>query len=250
MGQRVVHCLHGDSQVRLSAALEADGHPLIGQDIGTVIGMGPLGVLVSSTMPSQMDVLIDFSVPEASMHALEHCLSHKIPIVVATTGHTPDQRQRIDAAAQQIPVLMAANLSLVVNLLFKLAREAGRALRGKDFDVEIIEQHHRHKADSPSGTALRFAEIIEAEMELHRRRHGREGIVGERPRDEIGMHAVRAGDNVGQHTILFSTLGESLELVHRSSSRDSYAKGAVAAAKYLVGKPAGHYAMSDVLGLS
>lgn len=249
MGQRVVHCLSMDSNVRLAAALESSTHPQLGQDIGAICGMGPKGVLVSDKLPDKLDVLIDFSIPEASAAAARMCAERRLPLVIATTGHTPAQREEIQGFATVIPLLVAANLSLVVNVLMKLAEQAGKALRDKDFDVEIIEQHHRYKQDAPSGTALRFAEILEGAMGLTRRRHGREGMVGERPRDEIGLHAVRTGDNVGQHTIILSTIGETLELVHRSSSRDSYAKGAVAAAKFLHGKSPGLYTMADVLGL-
>ena len=144
---------------------------------------------------------------------------------------------------------MAPNMSLVVNVLFELVRHSGEMLNGKDFDAEIIEWHHRYKKDSPSGTALHFARIIQKAMGQTELRHGREGIVGERPQSEIGMHAIRGGDNVGEHTIIFSTIGETLELVHKGSSRDSYARGALEAAKFLAGKPPGRYSMNDVLGL-
>ena len=249
MGQRVIHCLHVEADMKVGAAIESPNNTQSGNDIGAVCGLGNLGVIVSDKLPEKLDVVIDFSLPEATISIVDRCVERKIPIVIATTGNTPEQLAHIEKAAGAIPILKAANLSLVVNLLFKLAKEAGRALKGKDFDVEIIEHHHRFKADSPSGTALRFAEIIEKEMNLTHRRFGREGIVGERPRHELGLHAIRGGDNVGEHTIIFTTIGETLELVHRSSSRDSYAKGAVAAARFLVGKSPGMYAMADVLGL-
>src|SRR5262249_14820647 len=139
--------------------------------------------------------------------------------------------------------------SLVVNILFKLAREAAAALKGKGFDVEIIERHHRFKTDSPSGTAMQFARIVQEAMSLSAVRHGREGLIGERTANEIGVHAGRSGDNTGEHTIIFGALGETLELVHKSTSRDSYARGALAAAKFLANRPAGWYTMNDVLGL-
>jgi len=249
MGQRVIHCVVSDGEAQVAAAIESPNNSQTGKDIGEICGLGHLGTAVSNQLPAKLDVVIDFSLPEASIEILNRCIERKIPLVIATTGHTPEQLALIEKASSQIPILKAANLSLVVNLLFKLAREAGKALKGKDFDVEIIEHHHRFKADSPSGTALRFAEIIEKEMNLTKRQFGREGILGERPRNELGLHAIRGGDNVGEHTIIFSAIGETLELVHRSSSRDSYAKGAVAAAKFLVGKAPGQYAMADVLGL-
>src|SRR5258708_39060267 len=142
---------------------------------------------------------------------------------------------------------MAPNMSLAVNVLMKLASQAAQALRDKGFDVEILERHHRFKKDSPSGTALHFARIIQEAMGQTQLRHGREGLVGERTTDEIGIHAVRVGDNVGEHTIIFSTLGETLELTHRAHTRDCYARGALQAAKFLAGKPAGRYSMDDVL---
>ena len=168
--------------------------------------------------------------------------------MVATTGHTSEQKAEIEAAAHQTAVLFAPNLSLVVNLLFKLVRLTAEALKGKGFDAEIVERHHRYKKDSPSGTAVHFAQIIQ-EIQGGHFVHGREGLVGERKADEIGLHAIRGGDNVGEHTIIFTTLGETLELVHKGHSRDSYARGALLAAKFLANRPAGRYTMTDVLGL-
>jgi 4-hydroxy-tetrahydrodipicolinate reductase len=172
-----------------------------------------------------------------------------VPLVVATTGHTAEQRRAIEEAAHETAVLMAPNMSLAVNVLFRLVGEAARLLAGKDFDVEVVERHHRFKKDAPSGTALHFARLIQEAMGGGELRHGREGLVGERPRREIGVHALRVGDNVGEHTVVFSTLGETLELSHKGHSRDSYARGALLAAKFLAGKPAGRYSMNDVLGL-
>ena len=183
--------------------------------------------------------MIDFSVPEGTMAILPTCTSRQIPLVIATTGHNAAQKAEIEAAAHHTAVLFAPSMSLAVNLLFKLTRLAAVALKGKGFDAEIIERHHRFKKDSPSGTALHFAEIIREVGQGGHFVHGREGLVGERPPDEIGIHAVRAGDNVGEHTIIFSTLGETLELVHKGHSRDSYARGALLAAKFLADRPAG-----------
>jgi 4-hydroxy-tetrahydrodipicolinate reductase len=170
-------------------------------------------------------------------------------LVVATTGHTAEQKRQIEEAAHDTALLMAPNMSLSVNVLYQLVKQAARLLHGKDFDVEIVERHHRYKKDAPSGTALHFARIVQEAMGQPAVRHGREGLVGERPRAEIGMHALRVGDNVGEHTIVFSTLGETLELTHKGHTRDSYARGALLAAKFLAGKPAGRYTMNDVLGL-
>jgi 4-hydroxy-tetrahydrodipicolinate reductase len=177
------------------------------------------------------------------------CVERRIPLVVATTGLSADQRREVEAAAHQTALLHSPNLSLVVNVLFKLVREAATILRERDFDIEIIERHHRFKHDSPSGTALHFARIIQEALGEMPVRHGREGLVGQRPAREIGMHAVRAGDNVGEHAIIFSTLGETMELVHKGHTRDAYVRGALAAAKFLAGRPPGRYSMSDVLGV-
>lgn len=251
MGQRIVQLAHEDKSLEVVAALEAAGNPNVGRDIGEVCGFGPIGVPVQPTLPTdrQPAVVIDFSQPAGTMAALDLCLERKIPLVVATTGHTPEQRLQIEAAAGSIALLLAPNTSLAVNVLFNLVGQASAMLRDKGFDVEILERHHRFKKDSPSGTALRFAEVIQASMGQMELRHGREGLVGERPSQEIGIHAVRVGDNVGEHTIVFSTLGETLELTHRAHARDCYVRGALQAARFLAGKPAGRYTMNDVLGL-
>ena len=251
MGQRLIALAAEDQELKVSAAIENPGHPKLGQDAGEIAGIGNLGVTLASDLPEAhlLNVVIDFSAPEGTMHILKKCVARRIPLVVATTGHTPEQKTEIEAAAHQTALLMSPNMSLVVNVLFELTRRTAEMLKGKDFDVEIIERHHRFKKDSPSGTANQFAKIIQGVMGQSELRHGREGILGERSRHEIGMHAIRAGDNVGEHTIIFSTLGETLELVHKSSSRDSYARAALLAAKFLADRPAGRYSMNDVLGL-
>lgn len=251
MGQRIVQIGHEDKEATIGAALEAASHPQRGKDIGEVCGLGKLGVPVRSDLPldQRIDALIDFSLPEGTMTVLPWCVQRRIPLVVATTGHTAAQRQEIEAAAHETALLMAPNMSLAVNVLMKLVEQAAAVLKDKGFDVEILERHHRFKKDSPSGTALHFARIVQEAMGQTELRHGREGVVGERPPHEIGVHAIRVGDNVGEHTILFSTLGETLELTHRAHTRDCYARGAVQAAKFLAGRPPGRYTMNDVLGL-
>ncbi len=251
MGQRLIELAHEDKELTVAAALEAAGHPCLGRDAGEVAGRGKLGVTVRSEIPLdlRLDVLVDFSMPEGTMAVLPTCVARRIPLVVATTGHTPEQRKEIESAAHETAVLMAPNMSLAVNVLMKLVRQAAEALRDKGFDVEILERHHRFKKDSPSGTALQFARVVQEAMGQTQLRHGREGLVGERPPHEIGVHAVRVGDNVGEHTIIFSTLGETMELSHRAHARDCYARGALQAAKFLAGRPPGRYTMNDVLGL-
>jgi 4-hydroxy-tetrahydrodipicolinate reductase len=251
MGQRLVALSQDFPELKLIAAIDAPTHPLLGQDAGTLAGIGALGVNVTPELPlnKHVDAVIDFSSPAGTLAILKTCVERKIPLVVATTGHEAEQKAEILGAAHHTAILYSPNMSLVVNLLFRLTKLTAEVLAGKGFDVEIIERHHRFKKDSPSGTAAHFAKIVQDAMGQTHQQHGRHGILGERPETEIGIHAVRAGDNVGEHTILFSTLGESLELVHKGTSRDSYARGALLAAKFLAGKPAGAYTMNDVLGL-
>jgi 4-hydroxy-tetrahydrodipicolinate reductase len=251
MGQRLVALAREDHELALGPMLEAQGNPQLGRDVGEVAGLGTLGVPITSHLaPGQrIDVLIDFSTPEGTMSVLPVCTGRQIPLVIATTGHSPEQRRQIEAAAHETALLMAPNMSLAVNVLFELVRQTANLLKGKGFDVEIVERHHRYKKDAPSGTALHFARIVQEAMGQTELRHGREGLVGERPPHEIGIHALRVGDNVGEHTIIFSTLGETLELVHRGHTRDSYARGALLAARFLAGKTPGRYTMKDVLGL-
>lgn len=251
MGQRLVALAHEDPSLSIMAALDSPTNPKQGHDAGELAGIGKISVPVQAELPisHRVDSIIDFSAPAGTMAVLPVAVDRKIPIVVATTGFEPEQIAEIEAAAHHTAVLFSPNMSLVVNVLFLLSKLTGKALKGKGFDVEIIERHHRHKKDSPSGTASHFAKIVQGAMGQKTIVHGREGLVGERPADEIGVHAVRAGDNVGEHTIIFSTMGETLELVHKGYSRDSYALGALAAAKFLTGKPAGMYTMQDVLGL-
>jgi 4-hydroxy-tetrahydrodipicolinate reductase len=251
MGQRIIQLAQEDKELTLGAALDAPGHPQLGRDVGELAGLGPLHIPVQAGLPQgrHLDAVIDFSMPEGTKTVLPLCVERRIPLVVATTGHTGAQRQEIEAAAHETAILLAPNMSLAVNVLMKLVRHAGEVLRDKGFDVEITERHHRFKKDSPSGTALHFARILQEAMGQTELRHGREGLVGERPAHEIGIHAIRVGDNVGEHTIIFSTLGETLELTHRAHARDCYARGALQAAKFLAGRPPGRYTMNDVLGL-
>lgn len=197
------------------------------------------------------DVVIDFSQPAAIASIVTACVAHAKPLVVGTTGHSDEQLGMLDEAARKVAVVVAPNFSIGVNALFWLTRKAS-ALLGADFDLEIVETHHRLKKDAPSGTAKRLAEILcEARrLDYHQHvQHGRQGIVGARPPDQIGVHAIRGGDVVGDHTVIFAGRGERLELTHKASSRETFAAGALRAARWIVGKPAGRYSMEDVLGL-
>ena len=251
MGQRVVALASADKGLKVAAAYEHAASPKLGQDAGELAGVGKLGALVSAEVVEHMDVIIDFSTPDGCMTILQQCAPRGIPLVVATTGLTAHQRQLVEEAAQTAAILMAPSMSLAVNIAMKLVADAGRALRNHStgVDVEIIERHHRFKEDAPSGTALKFGEIVAHEMGQDRHVHGREGRTGQRPLNEIGYHALRVGDNVGEHTIVFGLLGETLEVTVRGQSRDSYAAGALTAAKFLATKQPGLYTMTDALGL-
>jgi 4-hydroxy-tetrahydrodipicolinate reductase len=251
MGQRVVALGSHDADVQIVAALESANCPKLGQDAGLVAGVGELGVPLSVVGESAADVVIDFSVPNAAIGVLAHCLEYRKPLVIATTGFEPDQREFIAKAATELPIVFAPSMSTAVNLVMKLTEIAGRVLRNypSGVDVEIIERHHRFKEDAPSGTALKFGEIVANSMGQSEHVHGREGRTGKRSLGEIGYHAVRTGDNPGEHTIIFGMLGETIELRVAASNRDCYAQGALLAAKWLVGKPPGLYSMNDVLGI-
>lgn len=251
MGQRIVALSHADPELKLEAALEAAGSPAIGRDAGEAAGVGPIGVSIAAELVERVDVVIDFSTPAGLVRIAEVCAERQIPLVGATTGLTAEQKAAVLSASQQTPLILAPSMSLAVNLAMKLARDAAAALKSlsSGVDVEIVERHHRYKEDAPSGTALKFGEIIAAEMGQSQHVHGREGRTGQRPQSEIGYHALRTGDNVGEHAIIFGMLGETLSIDVRGHTRDSYAYGALAAAKYLVTQGPGLYSMQDVLGL-
>ena len=246
MGQALMESMRGDAELRLGAALEAAGHPAVGTTMaGVAVGSDVAAALAAA------DVLIDFTRPEATLAHLHACKAQGRAMVIGTTGFSPAQRAEIERAAKVVPIVMAANFAIGVNALFKLVESAARIL-GEGYDVEIIEAHHRQKVDAPSGTALQLGEVIA--NALHRNlsqvaRHGRHGEPGARPAAEIGFHAVRGGDIVGEHTVLFAGIGERLELTVRSQSRATYAAGALRAARWLRGRKAGLYDMQDVLGL-
>ncbi len=249
MGRRLVALGAADPQLAVVAALESAAHPLLGSDAGIIAGVADLGVPLAAEITVPVDVVIDFSIPKAADAIIETCRRKKLPLVLATTGFEAEQIERIRAAAKEIPLLWSPSMSMAVNLTMKLCELAGKALADKDADVEILERHHRYKEDSPSGTALKFGEIVARQMGLTEHVHGRSGRPGKRPHGEIGYHAIRVGDNPGEHTVVFAMLGETMELTVRASNRDCYAQGALAAAKFLSGKPPGLYGMSDVLGL-
>jgi 4-hydroxy-tetrahydrodipicolinate reductase len=251
MGQRVVAVASKDSRYEIVAAIENATHPALGQDAGLIAGVGELGVLLTLVGESDADVVIDFSVPDAAVAAVTHCLEFQKPMVIATTGFDEHQDAFMRRSADKIPIVWAPSMSTAVNLLMKLTQVASEALKNypSGVDVEIIERHHRFKEDAPSGTALRFGNIVADAMGQSSHIHGRSGRPGQRPRNEIGYHALRTGDNPGEHTIVFGMLGETIELSVKASNRDCYAQGALLAADWVVDKPPGLYGMKDVLGL-
>lgn len=251
MGQRVTALAAKDPRFKVVAALESADHPLLGKDAGLIAGVGEIGVPLGVVGESNADVVIDFSVPDAAVAVIAHCVGASRPVVVATTGLDSDQQAYVAKAAKKVPIVWAPSMSTAVNVAMKLTEIAARALKDlpTGVDLEIIERHHRFKEDAPSGTALKFGKIATDAMEITEHTHGRSGRPGPRPRNEIGYHAVRAGDNPGEHTIIFGMLGETLELRVAASNRDCYAQGALLAAEWLIGKPPGLYGMKDVLGL-
>jgi len=253
MGRRLVALGVADERLAVVAAIEGEASPHLGKDAGLLAGVGELGVPITADIPedANVDVVIDFSLPVGAEAITAKCLAGNLPLIIATTGLSDDQQQKIHQAAKTIPIVWAPSMSLAVNLTMKLVEMAAGALKdiASGVDVEIIERHHRFKEDAPSGTALKFGEIVAEQMGQTNQAHGREGRPGIRPRNEIGYHAVRTGDNPGEHTIIFGLLGETIELQVAATSRDAYAMGALAGAKYIVGKPPRLYNMKDVLGL-
>lgn len=251
MGCRILTLAAEDPRLRPVGALEIESHPAVGRDAGLVAGCGELQVTVTSDAEKALqnaDVLIDFSAPSAVSLYEAALLKYKVALVVGTTALEAEERASFDRLSKDVPVIVAPNMSVGVNLLFRIAPLVTKAL-GEQYDIEIIEAHHNQKKDAPSGTALGLLErILEAspskESDVV---YGREGNTGERPGREIGVHAVRAGDIVGEHTVLYCTGGERIELTHRASSRDTFAKGALRAAAFLKGKAPGSYTMDNVL---
>jgi len=250
MGQRLVALARQSTDLEVLAALERADSPNLNRDAGEVSGIGPINVPITSDLRATPQVLIDFTAPAAMRHWLTTCRDRKIAMVIGTTGLQPTDHATIDDAAKDIPVLQAPNMSLGVNVLFKIAAQVA-ALLGDDYDKEIVELHHRFKKDAPSGTAMGIAEAILKSMNkpksaLTYDRHGDDVV---RQRGQIGMHSLRVGDEVGKHTVHFASLGERLELTHTATNRDTFVHGALKAAQWLANQKAGRYTMPDMLGL-
>jgi len=250
MGQRLIALAKQSGDFQVLGAIERPEHPMQARDAGEVAGIGTIGTPVTYDLKPTPQVLIDFTAPAAMRHWLKVCRDRGIGMVIGTTGLQSTDHDAIDQAATDIPVLQAPNMSLGVNLLFKVAAEVAKRL-GDGYDIEIVEGHHRFKKDAPSGTAMGLADAIlnatgKSRKSLVYDRHGDDAM---RKPGEIGMHALRIGDEVGRHTAYFAALGERLELTHVATNRDTFAHGALRAAKWLAGQKPGRYTMADLLGL-
>ena len=251
MGRRIIALAVESGQFKIVGAIERAGHPDIGTDAGTLAGLVPINVPLVSTCPLTADVMIDFSLPEAADVSIDCCAKNKVALVLGTTGLSDAQLQKLKTAAAKIPIVQATNMSVGMNVLFNLVSKAA-AMLGPEYDVEIVEQHHRFKKDAPSGSALTLSKNIAAAEGWpwpDCLAHGRVGKEALRTKNTIGMHAVRAGDITGEHEVIFSTLGETVTLSHSAHNRDNFARGALRAAQWLAGKKPALYSMADVLGI-
>lgn len=253
MGRTLVEAVLKDETASLAATLEHSASPFLGKDAGELFGM-PCGVLITDDIVGALknaDCLIDFTRPEATLVHLENCQSQGVSLVIGTTGFNAAEKQAIENAAQKISVVFAPNMAVGVNAVFKLLSVAAKILN-TGYDVEVIEAHHRHKVDAPSGTALRMGEVVAHALGKDLSEcaiYGRQGHTGERPATQIGFSTIRGGDIVGDHTVLFAGEGERIEITHKSASRMSYALGALRAGRFLADKSHGLFDMQDVLGL-
>ena len=254
MGRTILSTAHRDPEVQIAGAFERADSPAVGRDVGELIGIGSINVPVHPDIRECIGsggVIIDFTQPEATLHHLEVALKAKRALVIGTTGLPQVMIQKIRSAGRKIPIVQTPNMSIGVNLLFRIASLVGGTL-GDRYDIEIVEEHHRHKKDAPSGTALELARLLAQARKISLESnvvYGRKGITGERKRGSIGIHAIRGGDVVGNHQVSFISEGERIELVHKAFSREAFAQGALLAAKFLAKKRLGFYNMQQVLGL-
>lgn len=254
MGSRIIALSQNSSDIQLTGAMERKGHAHIGRDIGDVIGIGAMGVAITDNIHDAVkgaNVIVDFSSPSATIECLKHLGASPVPVVIGTTGFSKDEVEHIRLYAQNTPCVFAPNMSVGVNLLLKVLADIAR-VTGDDYDVEIVEAHHRLKKDAPSGTAMKMAQVLAGALgrDLEKTAvYARQGLIGERSKTEIGIQTIRAGDIVGEHTVLFGGLGERIEITHKASSRDTFARGALKAALWVHKQTPGLYDMQDVLGL-
>jgi len=254
MGGRLVALLKESAALTLVCAVEVKGHACVGEDAGEVAGCGRTGVTIGHDLSAVMDrgeVIVDFSAPVATLEHLRIAAQHRKAMVIGTTGFSPQELAEFRILAKPIPCVFSPNMSVGVNIILKVIAEMAKTF-GDDYDIEVIEAHHRLKKDAPSGTALKMAEVLAKAVSRDLDQVGvyaRKGLVGERKRGEIGIQTIRAGDIVGDHTVLFGGMGERVEVTHRVQSRDTFARGALRAARWVVKQPPGLYDMTDVLGL-
>lgn len=254
MGKRLVSLVQESKNLQLVGATETKGHPDLGKDAGTVAGCGPLDVLLTEDLAKTLphaDVVVDFTSSAATLNHLSQAVRHKRAMVIGTTGFSPDEMNQLRTYAESIPCVQAPNMSVGINVLLQIIGKVAQAL-GNDYDLEIIDAHHNKKKDAPSGTALKLAEALAAAKGWDLEETGvysRHGMIGERSKKEIGIQTVRAGDIVGDHTVLYGGPGERIEIIHRAHNRDPFARGALRAAEWVVHQPPGLYGMVDVLGL-
>lgn len=254
MGSRLVALIKDSAALTLVGAIEGKGHHALGEDAGETAGCGKIGVLITDDLPSLLErgeVVIDFSSPEATMDHLRTVAMQRRAMVIGTTGLGAVELDELKSLARQVPCVFSPNMSVGVNLIYKVIGEMAKIL-GDEFDIEVIEAHHRLKKDAPSGTALKIAEVLARAVNRDLEQVGvyaRKGLIGERKKQEIGIQTIRAGDIVGDHTVLFGGLGERIEVTHRASSRDTFARGALRAARWVIRQPPGLYDMMDVLGI-
>lgn len=253
MGGRIIHIIKETPSIELYRVVERPDHPSIGMDIGEIVGLGKMNIpLEGDLKKAGGDVIINFSNPHASIESLEFAKERGSAIVIGTTGLSPEQMEKVKEHSKSVRCVLSPNMSVGMNVMFRIVQEIAQVL-GPEYDVEILEAHHRLKKDSPSGTAVRLGELIGKATGRNFGQvgvYGRKGMVGERTKEEIGMQVVRAGDIVGEHTVIFGGIGERLEIIHRAHSRDNFARGAVRAALWVVNQPNGLYDMQDVLGLN
>lgn len=255
MGRTLVNAVQQDSEATLAGGIVEPSSSLAGVDIGELAGLGKLGVVAVNSLSAivdDFDVLIDFTTPQVTLANLAFCAEHGKRIVIGTTGLADVELAELEGYRDRVPMVFAPNMSVGVNLTLKLLETAARALGDEGYDIEVVEAHHRHKVDSPSGTALKMGEVVAESLGRTLKEHGvfeRVGQCGPRTDKEIGFATLRAGDIVGEHTVMFATEGERIEITHKASSRMTFAKGAVRAARWVADQGKGRYAMQDVLGL-
>ena len=252
MGSKVAQLIHQNKDMELVGIIESPSHPSKGKDWGMSVGLGKTRVIITDDLEEiiqKVNQIVEFTNPKVSLQHLEIVSKYKKTMITGTTGFSGEEIEKMKNSSQNIPFLFSPNMSLGVNLLFKLAVETAVSL-GNSYDIEIIESHHRFKKDAPSGTAKKLAQEIAKAKGLNLDEvaiYGREGIIGERKKGEIGIHSIRSGDITGEHTVMFTALGERLELTHKAHSRNTFAYGTIQAIKFMEGKPAGFYEMKDVL---